>query len=87
MAKSREYREDQDYLAEFMKEKIEGRMGGVIKKREISEEFRDWYKNNYGMSVKGMGGVPKNKEIYDLMNKRYGKYKSGWLNVAIIYDE
>ena len=70
-----------------MKEKIETRIGGVIKKREISDEFRDWYKNNYGMSVKGMGGVPKNKEIWDMMNKRYGKYKAGWQNVAIIYDE
>jgi len=87
MAKSREYREDQDYLSEFIKEKIEARSGGVIKKREISDEFRDWYKNNYGMSVKGMGGVPKNKEIWDIMNKRYGKYKAGWQNVAIIYDE
>ena len=87
MAKSREYREDQDYLSEFIKEKVEERTGGVIKKREISDEFRDWYKNNYGMSVKGVGGVPKNKEIWDMMNKRYGKYKAGWQNVAIIYDE
>lgn len=87
MTKSREYREEQDYLSEFMKEKIENRIGGVIKKREISDEFRDWYKNNYGISVKGMNGVPKNKEIWDMMNKRYGKYKVGWQNVAIIYDE
>ncbi len=87
MAKSREYREDQDYLSEFMKEKIEERIGGVIKKREVADEFRDWYKNNYGMSVKGIGGVPKNKEIWDMMDKRYGKYKAGWKNIVILYDE
>ena len=40
------------------------------------------------MSIKGVGGVPKNKEIWDMMNKRYGKCKKGgWQNVAIIYDD
>tara|TARA_A100001015_G_scaffold251587_1_gene290697 strand:+ start:2555 stop:5260 length:2706 start_codon:yes stop_codon:yes gene_type:complete len=87
MAKSREYREDQDYLSEFIKEKVEVRTGGIIKKREIADEFRDWYKNNYGMSMKGIASVPKNKEIWDIMNKQYGKYKGGWKNVSIIYDE
>lgn len=81
MAKSNEYREGQDYLAEFNKEMIEISEDSVIKKDELYEEFCKWYRENCGKVV------PKGKEIYDYMNKKYGKCKRKiWTGVRIIYD-
>ena len=87
LAKSQEYREGQDYLSEFIREKIEYCDGGVVKKNEVFNEFRDWYKNNYGLSIKGRTTVPKNKEIWKVMDKKFGAYKAGWKNISIIYED
>ena len=43
--------------------------------------FREWYQTNYGR------GVPKARELYDYLTKRFGAYKNGWHNVRIIYEE
>lgn len=81
-AVSDKYRNSQDYLNEFMKEKVERKDGSKIKKNELCEEFRNWYTNNYGRNT-----IPNGKEITDLMEKMYGKpNKGGWTNVAIIYN-
>lgn len=81
MARSEEYREGQDYLAEFNKEMIEKSADSVIKKDELYEEFCKWYREHYGRIV------PKGKEIYDYMNKKYGKCKKKmWTGVRIIYQ-
>ena len=81
MASSDQYREGQDYLAEFAKDKIHKKEGEKIKKTELLETFRQWYTAHYGR------GVPKGREIYEFMDKRFGRYRQGWHNVAIIYDE
>lgn len=82
LASSEQYREGQDYLAEFCKDKIKKVHGSKgIKKTELVEEFRQWYTTNYGK------GLPKARELYDHMDKKYGKYKAGWANVVINYDE
>jgi P4 family phage/plasmid primase-like protien len=80
LVKSNAYREDQDYLSEFLKEKVEACDDGKIKKTELYETFKQWYALQYGR------GVPKGKELYELMDKRYGKYKGCWKGVAIIYE-
>jgi len=80
LLKSNAYRADQDYLSEFIKEKIEKIEGGRIKKTELNETFKQWYSLQYGK------GIPKGKEIYNFMDKKYGAYKNGWHNVAIIYE-
>ena len=81
MATSEEYREGQDYLAEFNKEMIEKSQDSVIKKDELYEEFCKWYREHYGRIV------PKGKELYDYMNKKYGKCKKKmWNGVRIIYQ-
>ena len=81
MAKSNAYRENQDYMAEFIREKVEAFEGGKIKKGEIYETFKNWYTLQYGR------GVPKGKEVYDSMDKKYGKYTAGgWHNVRIVYE-
>ena len=82
MASSDMYREGQDYLAEFVKEKIRKKPGSKIKKSEVAEEFKQWYTTNYGRTV------PRTRELYDFMELRYGKYRSGgWSNIMILYDE
>lgn len=81
-AVSDKYRNSQDYLNEFMKEKVERKNGSKIKKTELCEEFRNWYTNNYGRNA-----IPNGKEITDLMEKLYGKCNKGcWMNVSIIYN-
>lgn len=82
LASSNEYREGQDYLAEFAKEKIVKSEDSKIQKSELVQTFREWFQTNYGT------GVPKARELYEYMNNRYGRYKKGgWYNVKIAYDE
>ena len=83
LASSDKYREGQDYLAEFAKDKIEECDGKRVKKTELMETFKQWYQVNYGRSV------PKGREICDFMDKRYGAYSSKkcWMNIKIVYDE
>ena len=87
MASSDQYREGQDYLAEFVRDKIQKVKGERIRKTEIREEFRQWYVSNYNRNV------PKQRELEDYMSKRFGPCKtgtgknSGWQNVSIIRDD
>ena len=83
MAKSNEYREDQDYLSSFIKENIKEDLEGNVKKQQLNKIFRRWYQ------VQFSGNPPASKELFDYMNKRYGKYnlQKGWKNISIIEDD
>ena len=81
LSSSDQYREGQDYLAEFCKEKIRKVDNGKIKKTELWSEFKQWYIINYGKTL------PKAKELNEFMDKRFGKYKGKWSGVAINYDD
>jgi len=84
LAQSNKYREGQNYLAEFMKERVEVIDGGTLKKNEVQQEFRDWYQEQHGKTR----SVPKPKELIDYIIKKYGKYpKGGWKGIAMIYEE
>ncbi|MAO82826.1 MAG: hypothetical protein CMH50_02945, partial [Myxococcales bacterium] len=83
MAASDKYREGQDYLTQFVNEKIEAAEGKKVKKTELTEVFRTWYVEQFG----GGKGKPKAREIYEFMDKKYGKFKKGWHNIKIIYDD
>jgi P4 family phage/plasmid primase-like protien len=81
MASSNNYRDGQDYLTEFLKERIRRRENGRVKKMELSEEFKKWYTINIGRNV------PKTKEIFDYVEKKFGKcHTDGWHNIEIIYE-
>ena len=83
LAVSDNYREKQDYLSEFAKEKISRKKNNKIKKTEILEEFKNWYIINYGRN-----NIPNGREITEYMDKTYGKCNRGkWMNVEIIYDD
>jgi len=81
LSASDEYRNTQDYLSQFTKDKIMRIPSGKVKKTELTETFKQWYTSNYGRSV------PKARELHDFMDKRYGAYKNGWHNISIIYDD
>jgi P4 family phage/plasmid primase-like protien len=83
MAQSDKYRENQDYILEFIKERIENKEGEKITKNNLYEEFKNWYRSNYDNKV------PKQKELIDFMDKRFGRAvrtrdNTFWKNVAFI---
>lgn len=78
IASSDKYREGQDYFLEFVKDCIEPCEGSRIQKTALGPKFRFWFKENHG------SGVPKSKDLWDFMEKRYGKYKTGWQNIRFI---
>ena len=81
MASSNNYRDGQDYLTEFVRDRVQKKENGRIKKMELSQEFKNWYTMNIGRNV------PKTKEIFEFMEKKFGKCRTdGWHNVEIIYD-
>ena len=83
LAVSDKYRESQDYLAEFAKEKIKKTIGKKIKKTEILEEFKNWYIMHYGRT-----SLPNGREITEFMDNTYGKcFRGKWVNVEIIYED
>ena len=82
-AKSQEYRNNQDHILNFIHEKIAEEPGERIKKTELCREFDEWFKINYGKRQQ-----PKQKDLYDVMDKKFGKYVNlGWHNVKIVYDQ
>jgi len=82
LASSKEYREGQDVLTLFAKDKILKKKDGKVKKFELYETFKGWYIPQYGR------GVPKSREIYEYMDKRFGRFrKGGWHNIEINYED
>jgi len=81
MAKSNEYRQSQDYISEFVSDKIVRDPTGRIKKMELNSEFTIWHASNYG------GRCPGPKDLHDFMDKEFGKQRdNSWRGVKIIYD-
>lgn len=83
LSSSDKYRNNQDYLADFAKDKLKMQEGEKLKKTVLLDEFRTWYISNHGRN-----NIPKGKEVHEYMEKKYGAYKNGgWKNVALISDE
>jgi P4 family phage/plasmid primase-like protien len=78
---SNKYRNKQDYISQFIQSHVEKSEGDKIKKTELYETFKRWYNEEYGKNV------PKGKELYEYMEKKFGKYTKHWKNVKITYDE
>ena len=81
-AASKAYQESQDFIAEFIRDKIATVKDGKIKKQELNSEFTIWYMNTYGK------GAPNPKEVHAYMDKKFGKFeKNGaWLGARIKYE-
>lgn len=78
LSASNDYRKRQDYLAEFISDKVIKCAGASIRKSQLSEEFKVWYNINFGTRN------PSPKDLHDYMDKQYGKQKGGiWLGVKL----
>jgi phage/plasmid-associated DNA primase len=83
MAASNEYRKSQDYVAEFIEDRIVRGEGRTLMKRELSEEFNIWYKATYGR------GAPNIKDVYSYIEKnlvKLDKVKNCWVGIGVRYD-
>ena len=82
LSASNEYREREDYLAAFTKDKVVREIGSQIRKGQLAEEFKLWYNINFGVR----NASPK--DMYEYMDKTYGKNKSGvWKNVRLKFRD
>jgi len=79
---SNSYRESQDYISEFISDKILVDEMGTITKTELTSEFTIWYQGTYGK------GGPNIKDVQGYMDKRFGKFEKYkcWKGVRINYD-
>jgi P4 family phage/plasmid primase-like protien len=81
LASSESYRNSQDYINEFVRDKIRKVEGHYVKKTEMYESFKVWYVEHYDRNV------PRGNEIYEVFDKKYGKCTpKGWKNISIIYN-
>ncbi len=82
-AASKAYQESQDFLAEFIRDKVVAVKDGRIKKQELNSEFTIWYMNTYGK------GAPSPKEVHAYMDKKFGKAANNggmWIGARIKYE-
>jgi P4 family phage/plasmid primase-like protien len=82
MQSSLAYKESQDYIAEFIRDKVATEPNAKIQKTELNQEFGEWYRSTIGRNV------PSPREIHAYMDKKYGKYekKGAWVGCKIKYD-
>jgi phage/plasmid-associated DNA primase len=82
LAKSNEYRQSQDYIAEFISDRITKDPVGRIKKMELNNEFSMWYAANHG------GRGPSPKDLHEYMDKEFGRQRNQiWSGVKIKYGD
>lgn len=82
MSRSNEYQKSQDYIAEFISDRIIRVDNGRIKQMELNNEFSIWYMSNYG------GRGPSPKELHEYMDKEFGrKRQQTWFGVQINYPQ
>ena len=85
MASADKYRQGQDHISGFVREMVvfTGDPNDRVKKKEITQEFTSWFKESQGYRK-----MPKGIELYEYMDKKFGKCKStGWHGVRILYPD
>lgn len=79
--KSKEYRKSQDYLSEFVSDRIVRCEAKFVKKMELNNEFSLWYASNYG------GRGPGPKDLHEYMDKMFGRQQNQmWSGIKIKYE-
>jgi len=82
LSASNSYKERQDYMAQFVSERVCRQPGDSLKKAHLSEEFKIWYQTNFGTKP------PSTKDLHEYMDKTFGKNRAGvWANIRIKYDD
>lgn len=83
MESTNKYREREDHIAEFIRDRIVMDSKGKITKTEATNEFNIWYQSTYGR------GGPSTKEVHEYLDKKLGKFKSAagaWTGAKIKYE-
>ena len=83
MESTNKYREREDHIAEFIRDRIVMDIKGKITKTEATNEFNLWYQSTYGR------GGPSTKEVHEYLDKKLGKFKSAagaWTGAKIKYE-
>jgi P4 family phage/plasmid primase-like protien len=83
MESTNKYREREDHIAEFIKDRVVIDIKGKITKTEATNEFNLWYQSTYGR------GGPSTKEVHEYLDKKLGKFKSAvgaWTGAKIKYE-
>jgi len=84
MKSSESYKESQDFIAEFMGDRIIADPKGRITKGDVNCEFCSWYEANYGKKDK-----PNVKDVHAEIDKKFGKYdkmKKAWIGIRMTYE-
>ena len=84
MAFTNQYKMENDYYTEFITEKINitNNVNDTIKRDDLCNDFKDWYKNTYDSK-----NVPKKSDIIKFMSKQFGEPKGGYYaNITFIID-
>lgn len=82
LSASNEYRERQDYLAEFVRDKVVKDQTGTVRKSQLTDEFKLWYVTNYGTRN------PSPKDLHEYMDKMFGKNRAGvWHGARIKFRD
>jgi P4 family phage/plasmid primase-like protien len=80
MQKSNAYREELDYVAQFVNNRVVVEEDSIIRKTDIWSEFTQWYEAQYGKKDK-----PKAKDLYAYMDKKFHPNKGRpWKNLRLI---
>lgn len=84
LASSNLYRERQDYIAEFIGDRIVLDPYGSITKVRLNMEFKIWFETTYGRS-----GGPSPKDVQSYLDKKYQKcpIRKIWLGVRFESNE
>ena len=86
MSASNKYRQGQDHISAFINEMIvkTGNQNDKIKKTDLTSQFKLWY-----LESQGSKNMPKGAELYEYMEKKFGKVKSTgwWHGIKINYQE
>jgi len=81
-ARSNEYRKSQDYISEFIYDRVVRDVNGRVKKMELNNDFSMWYAANYG------GRGPGPKDLHEYMDKEFGRQRNQvWTGIKIRYDK
>lgn len=82
LSASNEYRERQDYLAEFVRDRVVKDPMGNVRKSQLTDEFKLWYVTNYGTRN------PSPKDLHEYMDKMFGKNRAGvWRGARIKFRD
>ena len=85
-ASSNKYRQGQDVISAFVSEMVvkTGETSDRIKKRELQEDFKQWFQESQGIRK-----PPKGSELEEYMDKKFGKVNkgTGWHGVKLCVNQ